>query len=331
MILSSLEPGPDRDRRPDRGPRVSSSPGTSGRGSASRASTTRRWTGMPSRRTRSPSAGARPVRLRHRRRGRRRRRPDLPGRAGRGGPHHDRAPRCPRALTPSSPSRTPTAPPTGEVECRAVGAARALRPAARRGRRRGRRRRVGRRDRRAAHDRPARRLRARDGRGAPPAARRRALHRQRARRAPGAPLGPAQIHDSNSSMLWAAAVAAGASAEIRDGRRRHRRGAARRARRGRRRRPTSSSRAVVSRWAPTTSSRARCADEGVEFVKVVDAARQAAGFRLPDGAGRAAGAPVCTAGEPRLVLRVVRGVRASRPAPAHAPDPREATDAHRQH
>jgi molybdenum cofactor synthesis domain-containing protein len=33
--------------------------------------------------------------------------------------------------------------------------------------------------------------------------------------APGAPLGPAQIHDSNSSMLWAASVAAGASAEIR--------------------------------------------------------------------------------------------------------------------
>ena len=33
--------------------------------------------------------------------------------------------------------------------------------------------------------------------------------------APGAPLGPAQIHDSNSSMLWAAAVASGASAEIR--------------------------------------------------------------------------------------------------------------------
>ena len=32
---------------------------------------------------------------------------------------------------------------------------------------------------------------------------------------PGAPLGPAQIHDSNSSMLWAAAVASGASAEIR--------------------------------------------------------------------------------------------------------------------
>ncbi|WP_404391833.1 gephyrin-like molybdotransferase Glp [Humibacillus xanthopallidus] len=33
--------------------------------------------------------------------------------------------------------------------------------------------------------------------------------------APGDPLGPAQIHDSNSSMLWAAAVASGASAEIR--------------------------------------------------------------------------------------------------------------------
>ncbi|HEX5967860.1 MAG TPA: gephyrin-like molybdotransferase Glp [Intrasporangium sp.] len=32
---------------------------------------------------------------------------------------------------------------------------------------------------------------------------------------PGEPLGPGQIHDSNSSMLWAAAVAAGASAEIR--------------------------------------------------------------------------------------------------------------------
>ncbi len=32
---------------------------------------------------------------------------------------------------------------------------------------------------------------------------------------PGAPLGPAQIHDSNSSMLWASAVAAGATAEIR--------------------------------------------------------------------------------------------------------------------
>lgn len=32
---------------------------------------------------------------------------------------------------------------------------------------------------------------------------------------PGQPLGPGQIHDSNSSMLWAAAVAAGASAEIR--------------------------------------------------------------------------------------------------------------------
>jgi molybdenum cofactor synthesis domain-containing protein len=32
---------------------------------------------------------------------------------------------------------------------------------------------------------------------------------------PGAPLAPGQIHDSNSSMLWAAAVAAGASAEIR--------------------------------------------------------------------------------------------------------------------
>ncbi|MEO7752319.1 MAG: gephyrin-like molybdotransferase Glp [Terracoccus sp.] len=33
--------------------------------------------------------------------------------------------------------------------------------------------------------------------------------------APGKPLGPGQIHDSNSSMLWAAAVGAGASAEIR--------------------------------------------------------------------------------------------------------------------
>ena len=33
--------------------------------------------------------------------------------------------------------------------------------------------------------------------------------------APGAALGPGQIHDSNSSMLWAAAVATGASAEIR--------------------------------------------------------------------------------------------------------------------
>lgn len=33
--------------------------------------------------------------------------------------------------------------------------------------------------------------------------------------APGEPLGPGQIHDSNSSMLWAAAVAAGATAEIR--------------------------------------------------------------------------------------------------------------------
>lgn len=33
--------------------------------------------------------------------------------------------------------------------------------------------------------------------------------------APGEPLGPGQIHDSNSSMLHAAAVAAGASAEIR--------------------------------------------------------------------------------------------------------------------
>jgi UTP--glucose-1-phosphate uridylyltransferase len=32
---------------------------------------------------------------------------------------------------------------------------------------------------------------------------------------PGRPLGPGQIHDSNSSMLWAAAVGAGASAEIR--------------------------------------------------------------------------------------------------------------------
>ncbi len=32
---------------------------------------------------------------------------------------------------------------------------------------------------------------------------------------PGEPLGPGQIHDSNSSMLWAAAVAAGATAEIR--------------------------------------------------------------------------------------------------------------------
>jgi UTP--glucose-1-phosphate uridylyltransferase len=32
---------------------------------------------------------------------------------------------------------------------------------------------------------------------------------------PGEPLGPGQIHDSNSSMLWAAVVAAGASAEIR--------------------------------------------------------------------------------------------------------------------
>ena len=32
---------------------------------------------------------------------------------------------------------------------------------------------------------------------------------------PGEPLGPGQIHDSNSSMLWAAAVASGASAEIR--------------------------------------------------------------------------------------------------------------------
>ncbi len=32
---------------------------------------------------------------------------------------------------------------------------------------------------------------------------------------PGAALGPGQIHDSNSSMLWAAAVATGASAEIR--------------------------------------------------------------------------------------------------------------------
>ena len=32
---------------------------------------------------------------------------------------------------------------------------------------------------------------------------------------PGEPLGPGQIHDSNSSMLWAAAVAAGASAEMR--------------------------------------------------------------------------------------------------------------------
>ena len=32
---------------------------------------------------------------------------------------------------------------------------------------------------------------------------------------PGKPLGPGQIHDSNSSMLWAAAVGAGASAEIR--------------------------------------------------------------------------------------------------------------------
>jgi len=33
--------------------------------------------------------------------------------------------------------------------------------------------------------------------------------------APGEPLGPGQIHDSNSSMLWAAAVSAGASAEVR--------------------------------------------------------------------------------------------------------------------
>ncbi|GAA2020433.1 hypothetical protein GCM10009740_06040 [Terrabacter terrae] len=33
--------------------------------------------------------------------------------------------------------------------------------------------------------------------------------------APGEPLGPGQIHDSNSSMLWAAAVGAGASAEVR--------------------------------------------------------------------------------------------------------------------
>ncbi len=33
--------------------------------------------------------------------------------------------------------------------------------------------------------------------------------------APGKPLGPGQIHDSNSSMLWAAAVGVGASAEIR--------------------------------------------------------------------------------------------------------------------
>ena len=32
---------------------------------------------------------------------------------------------------------------------------------------------------------------------------------------PGQPLGPGQIHDSNSAMLWAAAVGAGASAEIR--------------------------------------------------------------------------------------------------------------------
>ncbi|MDC5698197.1 UTP--glucose-1-phosphate uridylyltransferase [Intrasporangium calvum] len=32
---------------------------------------------------------------------------------------------------------------------------------------------------------------------------------------PGEPLGPGQIHDSNSPMLWAAAVSAGASAEIR--------------------------------------------------------------------------------------------------------------------
>ncbi|HEU5144648.1 MAG TPA: gephyrin-like molybdotransferase Glp [Dermatophilaceae bacterium] len=33
--------------------------------------------------------------------------------------------------------------------------------------------------------------------------------------APGEPLGPGQIHDSNSSMIWAAAVAAGATAEMR--------------------------------------------------------------------------------------------------------------------
>lgn len=32
---------------------------------------------------------------------------------------------------------------------------------------------------------------------------------------PGAPLAPGQIHDSNSSMLWAAAVASGATAEMR--------------------------------------------------------------------------------------------------------------------
>ncbi|GGM96605.1 hypothetical protein GCM10009721_24120 [Terrabacter tumescens] len=32
---------------------------------------------------------------------------------------------------------------------------------------------------------------------------------------PGKPLGPGQIHDSNSSMLWAAAVGAGATAEVR--------------------------------------------------------------------------------------------------------------------
>lgn len=32
---------------------------------------------------------------------------------------------------------------------------------------------------------------------------------------PGAPLAPGQIHDANSSMLWAAAVAAGATAEVR--------------------------------------------------------------------------------------------------------------------
>ena len=101
------------------------------------------------------------------------------------------------------------------------------------------------------------------------------------------------------------------------GRRRHRRGAARRARRGRRRgrRHHHQRRCLDGRL---RRRQERPAQRGHRLRQGRDAARQAAGLRPARRPRGPAGAALRPARQPGVVLRLVRGLRAPGAAPAHA-------------
>ena len=138
--------------------------------------------------------------------------------------------------------------------------------------------------------------------------------------APGKPLGPGQIHDSNSSMLWAAAVGAGASAEIRaavgdtdeellrvlD-------------------EVVEVADAVITSGGVSMGAydvvKSALHDRGIDFVKVAMQPGKPQGYGLLTASDGRRGAALRAAGQPGLLLRLLRGLRPPGAASADAARP----------